>query len=150
MFFCILQKTKMSYFLRIAAAACREMPIAARIVAVPTGIRFGVLPGTGEVPAGINDSLVRARAGVVSDGTMEAGTGSGSVEFASTLTCGWKQYFVTGAAPVTAGEYSQGVWEQRENPFPPHLSAAAVLSMHWQGAWHVTGVSVVVSTGLKQ
>jgi hypothetical protein len=63
---------------------------------------------------------------------------------------GRKQYFVTGA-PVTAREYSQACSEHIENPFAPHVSTAAVRSMHWHGSWQATGAGVAAGvTGRKQ
>ena len=108
----------MSYFLRIAAAASRVPPMAARMVAIPTG-DFCVIPAAGGA-----------------DGTaaLWTGTCAGAVVATGAAVDAdwWIQWYCTIASELCP----HMVLLHISYPAAPHRNAAVLSAMHSHGAVH--------------
>jgi len=106
---------KGDYFLRMPAAASMTAPIAAMMVAIPTG-DFCVTP---------------AAAGAAGTAVPETGASAGAfVSPATVLAAWWIQWYCTIASALCP----QMVLLHISYPFTPHCAMAALSEMHWHGA----------------
>jgi len=108
-------REKENYFLRMPVAASRNAPIAARMVAIPTGA-FCVIP------------VATGAAGIT---VPEAGACVGSVIATDVVpAAGWIQWYCTIASALCP----QTVLLHISYPFTPHLAMAALSDIHSHGA----------------